>query len=105
MNPITTALLSYGMSGEIFHAPLLEAHHGFTLSKVVQRNSTKANARYPHVKIATHVDEVIGDESVELIIVNTPNETHYPFAARALEAGKHVVVEKPFSVTTAEAEN
>jgi len=105
MNPITTAILSYGMSGEIFHAPLLDAHHGFKLSKVVQRNSTKASARYPHVKIATHVDEVIQDETIELIIVNTPNDTHYSFATQALEAGKHVVVEKPFSVTTAEAES
>jgi predicted dehydrogenase len=50
------------------------------------------------------VDEVFNDQSVELIIVNTPNETHYSFAIRALEAGKHVVVEKPFSVTTKEAD-
>ncbi len=104
MNPISTALLSYGMSGEIFHAPLLEAHHGFTLAKVVQRNSTKAHARYPHVKIVSNVDEVFLDKSVELVIVNTPNETHFSFASRALQAGKHVVVEKPFSVTTAEAD-
>ena len=104
MNTIKTALLSYGMSGEIFHAPLLEAHHGFTLSKVVQRNSTKANARYPHVKIVTNVEEVFQDKSIELVIVNTPNETHFSFASQALQAGKHVVVEKPFSVTTAEAD-
>lgn len=104
MNPITTALLSYGMSGEIFHAPLLEAHHGFALTKVVQRNSTKANGRYPHVKIVTNVDEVFHDKSVELVVVNTPNETHFSFASRALQAGKHVVVEKPFSVTTSEAD-
>lgn len=104
MNPITTALLSYGMSGEIFHAPLLEAHHGFALTKVVQRNSTKANGRYPHVKIVTNVDDVFHDKSVELVVVNTPNETHFSFASRALQAGKHVVVEKPFSVTTSEAD-
>ena len=104
MTPITTALLSYGMSGEIFHAPLLDAHHGFVLSKVVQRNSTKPISRYPQVKIVNSVDEVMRDETIELVIVNTPNETHYSFATRALEAGKHVVVEKPFSVTTAEAQ-
>lgn len=104
MKPINTALLSYGMSGEIFHAPLLHEHTGFTLSTVVQRNSTKANIRYPDVKIVRDVDAVMQDETIELIIVNTPNGTHYPFATRALEAGKHVVVEKPFTVTTAEAE-
>lgn len=104
MTPITTALLSYGMSGEIFHAPLLDAHHGFVLSKVVQRNSTKPISRYPQVKIVSTVDDVMRDEGIELVIVNTPNETHYAFATLALEAGKHVVVEKPFSVTTAEAQ-
>ena len=104
MTPINTALLSYGMSGEIFHAPLLDAHQGFKLSKIVQRNSTRASTRYPNIKVATNVDEVFNDQSVELIIVNTPNETHYSFAIRALEAGKHVVVEKPFSVTTKEAD-
>jgi predicted dehydrogenase len=105
MTPITTALLSYGMSGEVFHAPLLDAHHGFVLSKVVQRNSTKPIGRYPHVKIVNSVEDVMRDETIELVIVNTPNETHHAFATRALEAGKHVVVEKPFSVTTADAES
>jgi scyllo-inositol 2-dehydrogenase (NADP+) len=103
MTPINTALLSYGMSGEIFHAPLLDAHQGFKLSTIVQRNSTRSNVRYPNVKVATSVDDVFNDQAVELIIVNTPNETHYSFAVRALEAGKHVVVEKPFSVTTKES--
>ena len=104
MKPITTALLSYGMSGEVFHAPLLETHPGFSLTKIVQRNSTKANVRYPQIKIVKTVDEVMDDPSIELIVVNTPNETHFSFASRAMEAGKHVIVEKPFSVTTAEAD-
>jgi len=105
MNPISTALLSYGMSGEIFHAPLLETHQGFKLSKIVQRNSTRANVRYPHTKVVRDVEDVLSDDTIELVIVNTPNETHYPFAVKALEAGKHVVVEKPFSVTTKEADS
>jgi len=104
MKPITTALLSYGMSGEIFHAPLLEAHAGFTLSTIVQRNASSAKMRYPHVSVAKSIDEVMQDETIELIVVNTPNGTHFPFTTRALEAGKHVIVEKPFSVTTAEAD-
>ncbi len=104
MKPITTAILSYGMSGEIFHAPLLAAHAGFTLSTVVQRNSMTANIRYPDAKIVRDIDAVMQDKTIELVIVNTPNGTHYPFATRALDAGKHVVVEKPFSVTTEEAD-
>ena len=104
MKPINTAILSYGMSGEIFHAPLLEAHTGFTLSTIVQRSSSSAKTRYPNVNIVKSVDEVMEDESIELVVVNTPNETHFPFTTRALEAGKHVIVEKPFSVTTKEAD-
>jgi scyllo-inositol 2-dehydrogenase (NADP+) len=105
MNPIKTALLSYGMSGEIFHAPLLAVNPGFTLTSIVQRNSEKAKQRYPYVKIAKQVDEVMNDSAIELIVINTPNESHYPYATQALEAGKHVIVEKPFTVTTQEADN
>jgi scyllo-inositol 2-dehydrogenase (NADP+) len=104
MNPIKTALLSYGMSGEIFHAPLLKVDSGFTLTSIVQRNSDKAKLRHPDVKIARRVDDVIGDETIELVIINTPNESHFEYAAQAIEAGKHVVVEKPFTVTVDEAD-
>jgi predicted dehydrogenase len=104
MKPINTALLSYGMSGEIFHAPLLMAHAGFNLSTVVQRKINSANQHYPSIKVVRAVDEVIHDPGIELIVVNTPNETHFPYTVRALEAGKHVVVEKPFTVTVNEAD-
>jgi scyllo-inositol 2-dehydrogenase (NADP+) len=104
MTPIKTALLSYGMSGEIFHAPLLHAHPGFTLTSVLQRRSTSARSRYPEVKIVTDIDELISDESIELVVVNTPNETHFDFASSFLKAGKNVIVEKPFSVTAVEAD-
>src|SRR5688572_7863347 len=105
MNPIKTALLSYGMSGEIFHAPLLAVNPGFDLTMVLQRNSDKAKQRYPHTKIARSVDEVINDNGVELVVINTPNDSHYQYATQALEAGKHIIVEKPFTVSTQEADN
>lgn len=102
--PIHTALLSYGMSGEVFHGPLLAAHRGFHLSKIVERKTDKSATRYPGAARVRNVDDVFQDPSTELIIVNTPNETHYSFAMRALQAGKHVVVEKPFTVTVREAD-
>lgn len=105
MNSIKTALLSYGMSGEIFHAPLLAVDPGFTLSTVVQRNSDKAKQRYAGIKIVRNVNEVMEDQSIELVVINTPNEYHHEFAKQALEAGKHVIVEKPFTVTAVEADN
>ncbi|HEY9044874.1 MAG TPA: Gfo/Idh/MocA family oxidoreductase [Ohtaekwangia sp.] len=102
--PINTALLSYGMSGEVFHAPLIAAHPRFLLHTIVQRKSRHAAARYPQVTIVDNVDKVFADSAIELIVVNTPNDTHVEFVTRALEAGKHVIVEKPFTVTTAEAD-
>lgn len=103
-NPISTALLSYGMSGLVFHGPLLKAHPGFSLTKIVQRKSLSAQTFWPDTKIVQSVHEVIQDPSIELVIVNTPNETHFDFTKQALEAGKHVIVEKPFTVNTKEAD-
>jgi scyllo-inositol 2-dehydrogenase (NADP+) len=102
--PIVTALLSYGMSGEVFHAPLIAAHPQFQLHTIVQRSSTHATQRYPQVRVVDRVEKVFQDDAIELIVVNTPNDTHTDFVTRALEAGKHVIVEKPFTVTAAEAD-
>jgi scyllo-inositol 2-dehydrogenase (NADP+) len=101
---IITGLLSYGMSGEVFHAPLLSVHPGFTLKKVLQRNSVSAKTRYPEVQVVRQPEDIFSDKEIELVIVNTPNITHYDFASRALLAGKHVVVEKPFTNTAKEAQ-
>src|SRR6478736_701015 len=103
-SPINTALLSYGMSGEIFHAPFLTLNSGFQLKKVVERSKQKINQRFPQVISVKDKSEVLNDPAIELVIVNTPNETHYSFVKEALNAGKHVVVEKPFTVTSTEAE-
>ena len=104
-SPIATALLSYGMSGEIFHAPFLSIHPGFQLNKVVERKNKKINLRYPKVNSVNAIDDVLQDPSIELVVVNTPNETHYRLTKEVLNAGKHAVVEKPFTVTSAEAED
>jgi predicted dehydrogenase len=101
--PITTALLSYGMSGEIFHAPLLAAHSGFELHTILQRKSNHAISRYPTISVVDSFEKIIEDKAIELVVINTPNETHFEFTTRALEAGKHVVVEKPFTVSSDEA--
>lgn len=104
MTPIHTALLSFGMSGEVFHGPLLTAHGGFNLTHVVERTHTKATNRYPSVTVVRAVEEIWKNDSIELVVVNTPNETHYRYTEEALNAGKHVIVEKPFTVTAPEAD-
>jgi predicted dehydrogenase len=104
MNPIKTALLSYGMSGEIFHAPLISIDPGFALTTVVQRSSDKAKERYPNITIVREVQQVMNDQTIELVVINTPNESHFAYASDALTHGKHVIVEKPFTVTVKEAD-
>ncbi|HEU5148545.1 MAG TPA: Gfo/Idh/MocA family oxidoreductase [Chryseosolibacter sp.] len=99
---IKTSLLSYGMSGEVFHGPLLEAHSGFEIVSVMQRNPAKP-ARHPY-RVVNDFEEILSDESVELVVVNTPNDSHHRYAAQALKASKHVIVEKPFTVTVQEAD-
>lgn len=102
-NQILTGILSYGMSGRLFHAPFIETHPEFELYAVTERTEKKAGVRYPNVISYGSVDELIQDPKIELVIVNTPNYTHYEYARKALDAGKHVLVEKPFSATSAEA--
>ncbi len=101
-NKVRVALLSYGMSGEVFHGPLLQAHGGFEIARVWQRNLEKP-ARHPFPRTGEYAD-ILGDASIEVVVVNTPNESHFSYTREALNAGKHVIVEKPFTVTVAEAD-
>jgi scyllo-inositol 2-dehydrogenase (NADP+) len=101
--PIITGLLAYGMSGKIFHAPYIQHHPGFNLKAVTERSKKTASNDYPDLISYDTVNDLINDPDIELIVVNTPNNTHADYAKQALMAGKHVLVEKPFAVSTAEA--
>jgi scyllo-inositol 2-dehydrogenase (NADP+) len=103
MKAIQTALLSYGMSGRIFHAPFLEGHPGFELVGSFERSQKNIQKAYPGTHSYDRLEEVIQDEDIELVIVNTPIPTHFEYASKALQAEKHVVVEKAFTNSTAEA--
>ena len=98
------ALASYGMSGKVFHAPLVSAHPNFNLYKVLERHRAESVDRYPGVLIAKQYEDLLSDAKVDVVVVNTPNAYHYDMTKAALEAGKHVVVEKPFTSTVAEAQ-
>jgi predicted dehydrogenase len=92
------------MSGWVFHAPFIDVHPGFNFYAVYERTKDLAKQKFPLVKTFRSLDEMINDEAIELVIVNTPNATHYDFAKKALLAGKHVVIEKPFVVEPAQGE-
>ncbi|MDR7208518.1 Gfo/Idh/MocA family oxidoreductase [Flavobacterium piscis] len=103
MQKIKTALLSYGMSGKVFHAPFLDLHPGFKLLGSWERSKKLIQEDYPAVKTYPSIDELLSDD-VDLVIVNTPVDTHYEYAKKVLLAGKHAVVEKAFTSTVAQAE-
>ncbi|HEU5364058.1 MAG TPA: Gfo/Idh/MocA family oxidoreductase [Hanamia sp.] len=101
--PINTALCSFGMSGLVFHSPFLTINPHFNLYAVWERTKNLAEEKYPFVKTYRTLEAMLADELVELVIVNTPNYTHYEYAKKSLEAGKHVIVEKPFTIDVAQA--
>jgi predicted dehydrogenase len=100
---IKTGILSFGMSGKIFHSPFVNEHKDFELYAVVERTKKKAHLIYPNIKSYNSIEELIADPEIELVIVNTPNITHFDFALKAIKAGKHVLMEKPFTVKSSEA--
>ncbi|MDR2763591.1 MAG: Gfo/Idh/MocA family oxidoreductase [Tannerella sp.] len=104
MEKIKTGIASYGLSGQVFHAPFLHTHPQFELAAIAERSKDLARARYPQARIVRRYDDLLAMDDLELIVVNTPDSTHYEYARRALEAGKQVIVEKPFTNTVAEGE-
>jgi scyllo-inositol 2-dehydrogenase (NADP+) len=100
---INAGLLAYGMSGKVFHAPFLEAHNGFNLKAMVERSTKNAVNDYPNITSYNSVDELLNDAEIELVVINTPNNLHYEHSKAALNVHKHILVEKPFTATTAQA--
>ena len=101
--PIVTGLMAYGMSGKVFHAPFIDQHPGFKLQAVLERSKKLAQSDYPDIVSYNSRKDLVNNPEIEFIIVNTPNNTHYEFAKEALLAGKHVLIEKPMTVTASDA--
>jgi len=100
---IHVGLLAFGMSGRIFHAPFLTLAHGFNLRAVTERNEKKAKLYYPDIISYNNIDELLDDDNIELVVINTPNNLHYEHSKLALQKHKHILVEKPFTATAAQA--
>ena len=104
---INVGLVGYGMAGEVFHAPIITNVSGLNLYKVYTTNEEAIKSlkeRYPNVLLSSSIDELFQDPDIQLIVLAVPNAIHYELAKKALENNKHVVVEKPFTVTTKEAD-
>jgi predicted dehydrogenase len=100
---IGVGVIGYGLGGRVFHAPFVSAVPGLKLIAIMQRSGDEAAKAYPTARIDRSLEAVLHDQSIELVVVSTPNETHFVLAKRVLEAGKHVVIDKPFAATSEEA--
>lgn len=101
---INVGVIGYGLSGRVFHAPFIHTHDGFQLKKIVERSSKTSLKTYPYIEIVSDYENLLKDDTLELIAVCSPNSLHFEMAKNCLLAGKHVIVEKPFTSTSKEAE-
>ena len=99
MEKIKTGLAAFGMSGQIFHAPFISTNPAFCLTAITERNKNLSKERYPSARIVRSFEELVALDELELVVINTPDSTHYEYTRKALEAGKNVIVEKPFTAT------
>jgi len=102
--PIGVGIASFGLSGRVFHAPLITSNKKFALKRIVERSKNEAREIYPNATVSKSFEDLLNDEAIDVVVVNTPDQTHFEFAKKVLLAGKHVVVEKPFTQTVAQAE-
>lgn len=100
---VNAGLVGFGLSGRYFHAPFLSVHPGFRLKGAVERSKNEAQEFDPAIESHRTLDGLLDDETIDVVFICTPNETHYEYAIRALEKGKHIVIEKPFANNEAEA--
>lgn len=101
---VSVGLIGYGLAGAVFHAPLIRSVPRLHLAAVATRRAAQVAADHPGVAVHPGPESLIVDPAIDLVVIGSPNETHAPLARAALEAGKHVVVDKPFTVTSAEAD-
>lgn len=104
MKKLQVGLIGYGFSGESIHGPLLRASEEFELTTILSSNPQKVKSKFPIAKVVSDIEQLVADDNLDLIVITSPNLTHYPFAKKALMSGKHVIVEKPFVIHSKDAE-
>lgn len=100
---IDVGLIGFGLAGRAFHAQVIRATPGLRLAAIVQRHGNEAADKYPDARVVRGVEELLDIRDIRLVVIATPNETHAPIARKCLEAGRDVVVDKPFATTLKEA--
>jgi scyllo-inositol 2-dehydrogenase (NADP+) len=100
---VRVGLIGFGLAGQAFHAPVIRGVPGMELACILERHTSKSKERYPEVRVARTLEEMLSDKAIDLCVVATPNDSHFSYAKACLEAGRHVVVDKPFTPTMTEA--
>lgn len=101
-NKIKVGLVGWGISAKVFHAPFLKMSPHFEVTHMLERHNQQSKTVFPDADIVTSYDELI-QQNIDLVVITTPNDTHYSYTLQALENGRHVVVEKPFTIHSREA--
>jgi len=102
-SPVTVGLIGYGFVGKVFHAPMITATPGLRLVAVASRRASDVHADHPDVDVVADPDELVQRDGLDLVVIASPNDTHRPLAEAALNAGRHVVVDKPFALSLDDA--
>ena len=101
---LRAGVIGFGLAGRIFHASVIEYTPGIELAAIVERSGNAAAEAFPRARTVRSVEELLEDPSIGLCVVATPNDSHVPLARQCLEAGRNVVIDKPFALTSKEAE-
>ncbi|MQL47167.1 oxidoreductase [Photorhabdus khanii] len=102
---LKVGLVGYGYASKTFHAPLIAGTAGVKLVAISSSNAEKVKSDWANIAVVSCPEDLFNDPEIDLIVIPTPNDTHYPLAQQALAAGKHVVVDKPFTITVEQAES
>ena len=100
---VRVGLVGYGFASKTFHAPLIAGTSEMELAAVSSSDATKVHADWPAMQVVADPQALFDDPTIQVIVIPTPNDTHFPLAKAALNAGKHVVVDKPVTVTLSQA--
>ncbi|MGA7522873.1 MAG: Gfo/Idh/MocA family oxidoreductase [Acidobacteriaceae bacterium] len=102
--PIRTGVVGFGLAGRVFHTAVIQSTPGLELACVVQRSGDDAKKEYPEAHVARSVEEMLCDVGIQLVVIATPSYSHYELARQCLHEQRHVIIDKPFTLTSEEAE-
>jgi predicted dehydrogenase len=103
LQPINVGIIGFGFSGRTFHAPVIRSVAGLRLAAILQRSGNDAANAYPDIRVAHNVQELLSLDSIQLVVIAAPNTSHFDLTRQCLLADRHVVIDKPFATSHAQA--